>query len=212
VDLSTEGMLIIHTLAYALRHNPAQFNLDLDAEGWSSVEQLVNEFRFVRYDWALLDWPRIERTIRGSDRFEVRGGMIRAVYGHSVRLENPPGVAIPPDVLFHGTDADNVAAILTTGLLPMNRQFVHLSSDRDWVNGFVASKKEWAVFHVNAKVALAHGVTFRKANHHVWLADHVTPQYLSIDSTSSVDAVRPTVAVAGHKTPAGAVTTCHCDR
>jgi putative RNA 2'-phosphotransferase len=191
VDLSTEGMLIIRTLAYALRHNPTQFNLALDAEGWASIEQLVNELRFVRYDWALLEWARIERTISGSDRFEVRNGRIRAAYGHSIQLANPPGVAIPPDMLFHGTNANNVTAILKNGLLPMNRHFVHLSSDLDWVRQFVAEKEQWAIFCVNAKVAQAHGMIFRKANHHVWLVDSMEPEFLEIECSGEASPCLP---------------------
>lgn len=201
MDLSTDGLLIIRTLAYALRHNPAQFILKLDDEGWTKIERLVEELRYARYDWAFLDWTRVERTIKGSDRFELRNGMIRAAYGHSIRLGNPPGIATPPDVLLHGTDAGNVAAISKAGLSPRNRHFVHLSSDRAWINVFVTSKPEWAIFQVNAKFAHADGVRFRKANHHVWLADHIDPQYLFLESRSSVGASRPPVAVAGHEAP-----------
>ncbi len=185
MDLTSDGMLIIRTLAYALRHNPTQFNLALDAEGWARIDQLVNELRFVRYDWAFLDWARIERTISGSDRFEVRDGKIRAAYGHSIELEKPPAVAEPPEFLFHGTAAETIPEILSKGLNPMGRQFVHLSSDVDWVFHFLLSKPRWALLRILARQARGDGVCFRRANRHIWLADSMSAKFIRIESASA---------------------------
>lgn len=181
MDLSTDGMLIIRTLAYALRHNPAQFNLELDSEGWVSIEQLVDELRFARYDWALLDWTRIESTIRGSDRFEVRDAKIRAAYGHTIDLQSPPAVVEPPEYLFHGTAEERVQRIFVTGLLRMQRRFVHLSSDLNWVASFVANKPCWVILRILARDAHHRGVRFRQANRHVWLVDKMDPEFLEVD-------------------------------
>jgi putative RNA 2'-phosphotransferase len=174
-------MLIIRTLAYALRHNPTQFNLALDAEGWASIDQLVDELRFVRYDWAFLDWTRIERTISGSDRFEVHDGKIRAVYGHTIELENPPAVVEPPEFLYHGTAEELLPQILATGLLRMQRRFAHLSSDLDWVVSFVASKPRWVVLRVLAGKSHRQGIRFRQANRHVWLVETISPEFLQVE-------------------------------
>jgi putative RNA 2'-phosphotransferase len=181
VDFSSDGILIIRTLAYALRHNPTQFNLALDAEGWASIEQLVDELRFVRYDWAFLDWTRIERTISGSDRFEVRDGKIRAAYGHTIELDSPPTIAEPPEFLYHGTAEELMPQILATGLLRMERRFAHLSSDIDWVLSFIASKANGVILRVLARDAHRRGVRFRQANRHVWLADTIAPQFLQFE-------------------------------
>jgi putative RNA 2'-phosphotransferase len=55
----------------------------------------------------------------------------RALYGHSLpgRIRRRP--AVPPARLFHGTAPDTWAVIGIDGLLPMRRQFVHLSVDRE---------------------------------------------------------------------------------
>ena len=118
-----------------------------------------------------------------SDRFEIDGAKIRAVYGHSINLEKPPPIQIPPNVLFHGTSADKVAEIMAKGLLHMRRRFVHLSSDLNWVLRFVANKERWVVFRVPASVARADGVAFRQANHHVWLADSIDPRFVQVYSS-----------------------------
>jgi putative RNA 2'-phosphotransferase len=179
-------MLIIRTLAYALRHNPTKFNLVLDAEGWASIDQLVDELRFVRYDWAFLDWTRIERTISGSDRFEVRGGKIRAAYGHTIELDSPPTIAEPPELLYHGTAEELMPQILATGLLPMQRRFAHLSSDLDWVVSFGASKPAAVILRVLARDAHRRGVRFRQANRHVWLAEMIAPEFLQVECAGKV--------------------------
>lgn len=68
--------------------------------------------------------------------FDTDFDRIRAHYGHTVpgRIKRTP--AAPPAVLYHGTAPDAVSAIMEVGLIPMSRQYVHLSPDRQqavWV-------------------------------------------------------------------------------
>ena len=39
---------LVSTMAFALRHNPAHFKLNLDDEGWTSFEELIIAIRFER--------------------------------------------------------------------------------------------------------------------------------------------------------------------
>ena len=109
---------LVSTLAFALRHHPAQFGLCLDEEGWTSLGDLVVAIRFDRYDWALLDEALVKVAIEGIDRFEIRGGRIRATYGHSIELGKLPPIVAPPPVLFHGTTEEALATIRHQGLKP----------------------------------------------------------------------------------------------
>jgi len=183
-----DPMRIVRVLAFALRHNPCKFGLDLDPEGWTSIDKLIDSLRLHRPDLALLDWPEIESAIGGSDRFEVQSGKIRAAYGHSIALGKPPDVADPPPTLFHGTSFNAVPRILQHGLLPMTRRFVHLSSDVDWVIDFLSCKREWVIFATGSDAALQAGIKFRKANFHVWLADSIAPRFLAIHLSNATDA------------------------
>jgi putative RNA 2'-phosphotransferase len=176
---------LISTMAFALRHDPNRFGLDLDDEGWTSIADLIIAIRFERYDWALIDESFVRATIAGMDRFEVRDGRIRAVYGHSVELATPPAVVTPPALLFHGTAADNVSSILQQGILRMRRRFAHFSTDYQWVVQFLSDKPAWTIFAIDVPRAHASGVAFRKANHHVWLADSMDPQFLPVHSQGS---------------------------
>src|ERR1035438_7183623 len=171
---------LVHTMAHALRHDPAKYGLEPDAEGWVSFDDLIIAIRFDRNDWLDVTRCDIEQLLNAmeSDRFEIDGTKIRAVYGHSIILEKPAPVQEPPEFLFHGTSADLVSEIMVKGLLRMSRQFVHLSSDFDWVLRFVANKERWVVFRIPAKTAWQEKIVFRKANRHVWLANTVAPRFL----------------------------------
>lgn len=182
---------LISTMAFALRHDPAHFDLELDDEGWTSFENLIFAIRFERYEWAYLDEFQIRATIAGMDRFEVRDGRIRAVYGHSIALVKPPAVAAPPSVLFHGTASENVPSILQHGILRMRRRFVHFSTDYDWVVDFLCDKPTWTIFAIHTPPVLEAGVTFRKANHHVWLAECMEPRFVIIHSSGHSAPIPP---------------------
>lgn len=173
---------LVSTMAFALRHDPARFDLQLDEEGWASFEDLVLAIRFERYEWQDIDESVIKAVIAEMDRFEIRNGKIRAVYGHSIELAKPPAIAAPPAVLYHGTSADNVPSILQHGILRMRRQFVHLSSDYDWVVRFLDDKPAWAIFAIETADAIEAGVLFRKANHHVWMTEAMSRRFLVVHS------------------------------
>ena len=141
MDSSFERMQLVRTMAFALRHNPWHFGLELDAEGWTMLHDLVVAIRFDRYDWALVDEATLKATVEGTDRFEIRDGRIRATYGHSISLGKLPALTAPPAVLFHGTTEEALPAIRREGLKPMGRRFVHLTSNREYAL-LVANEKQ----------------------------------------------------------------------
>jgi len=165
---------LVSTMAFALRHDPAHFDLQLDDEGWTSFEDLIIAIRFERHEWACLDESIVNEAIADMDRFEVRNGRIRAVYGHSVELAKLPAIETPPAVLYHGTSADNMSSIIQQGIRRMRRRFVHLSSEFGWVVSFLDDKQAWTIFAIDTAPALENGVMFRRANHHVWLVASVS--------------------------------------
>ncbi len=177
-----EPQRLVRVLAFALRHHPLRFGVGLDDDGFADLDELVVGIRFSHYDWATLDRTQVEAAIRGTDpgRFEVRDGLVRARYGHSVALGSPGELQTPPDVLLHGTSADAAATVLATGLRPMNRAFVHLTSNPEYAAQVVAAKGGGIVLRVRAKEAADVGIEFFQANSHVWLAREVPPPFLRI--------------------------------
>lgn len=113
-------------MSHALRHEPWIYELELDYDGWTSVESLLGALREQRTEWGELEASDLEGVIEESSkkRHELRDGLIRALYGHSVpgKLRKVP--ADPPSVLYHGTAPEVVPRISAEGLKPMGRQYV----------------------------------------------------------------------------------------
>lgn len=170
-------------VSHALRHEPWLYELELDAEGWASVDDVVAALRSEKPEWATLSADDLAKMIAAADkqRHEIRGGKIRALYGHSIpgKLSRTPGV--PPDVLFHGTSPSFLPAIRSSGLLPMGRQYVHLSTDVETALAVGRRKsKTPTILRVQAKQANEKGVQFYIGNEKVWLADHILPEFIVV--------------------------------
>lgn len=113
-------------LSGALRHFPDDAGLSLDDRGWADYGALVGAAA-ATYPWATPE--RVEAVVATDPkgRFERRGDLVRAAYGHSVDVDLEPSEAAVPDRLYHGTAPRHLDAIETEGLRPMGRQRVHLS-------------------------------------------------------------------------------------
>lgn len=182
-------------MSHALRHRPWLYELELDGEGWVPVADLVSALRGQGGRWANLTESDLDEVIRTSPkaRYEIRGGMIRAMYGHSTPGRLSRQAAQPPRVLFHGTSPGAAKSILQQGLRPMGRQYVHLSIDVDTATQVGRRKSSTPVIlQVNAAHAHAAGVTFFRGNDFVWLADEVPALFLQTVKQSSRDSTRST--------------------
>ena len=168
------------TVSHALRHEPWLYEIELDDDGWTSVASLLAALRQERSVWCELTENELAAMLATSakQRFEMTGGRIRALYGHSVpgKLRREP--AEPPVHLFHGTSPAIIPAIRKDGLLPMGRQYVHLSTDREMAQA-VGGRKASAPVILIVKAQAAHqaGVVFYEGNDKVWLADRVPPEF-----------------------------------
>jgi putative RNA 2'-phosphotransferase len=170
------------TLSHALRHEPWRYELELDEEGWADIDQVLLALREQAGRWKDLDRAQLEAVIATAtkQRHEIAGGRIRASYGHSLpgRLEGTP--AEPPAALFHGTARRALDEIRRHGLVPMSRQFVHLSRTAEMALE-VGSRRDPqpALLRVNARAAHSDGIAFYAGNAMVWLADAVPARYLT---------------------------------
>ena len=176
-DLSRLSRVVSH----ALRHEPWLYELELDEDGWAEVNDLLVALRQDDPTWTTLTQQDLEEMIRASakQRHEVVGGRIRALYGHSLpgKLRKVP--AMPPLRLFHGTAPTVGQKIRQQGLMPMGRQFVHLSTNKEDAVA-VGRRKATApiILSVRAQEAWKMNVAFYEGNERVWLADHVPTEYI----------------------------------
>ncbi|HTR85355.1 MAG TPA: RNA 2'-phosphotransferase [Reyranella sp.] len=175
---------VSRTLSHALRHEPWLYELELDGEGWTSVDAVLAALREERREWRDLTADDIARVVETSSkrRYEMADGRLRALYGHSLPGKLARTLAAPPAQLFHGTSPASLEAIRAGGLRPMSRQYVHLSIDRAGAREVGRRKSTQPVLlAVRATDAHAAGTRFYEGNEKVWLSDVIPWTFLAID-------------------------------
>jgi len=170
-------------VSHALRHEPWLYELELDEEGWADVGALLTALRQDSTTWSDLTVADLAEMIGASakQRHEMVNGRIRALYGHSLpgKLRRTP--AAPPAHLFHGTAPATVPKIRQSGLLPMARQYVHLSLDQETAVAVGRRKSpDPIILSVRAEDAWKAGVAFYAGNERVWLANRVPPEFIDV--------------------------------
>src|SRR5262249_45638441 len=151
-------------MALLLRHEPHSAGLVLDPEGFVHLDDLVGALRrHIGEVTAETVRAVVAQVDPNKQRYSIVDDCVRANYGHSPadRIAHAP--AVPPDVLMHGTSASVVATILTQGLLPMKRQYVHLTPDRRLASTVGTRHGKPCLIRVDARGAHADGVTFYRA-------------------------------------------------
>lgn len=176
VDLS-------RAVSHALRHEPWIYELQLDEEGWAPVDQLLTALREKGGEWSQVDRGALERMLASATkrRHALDGGRIRALYGHSVPGRIHRRQVTPPARLFHGTAPETWAEeIQAHGLLPMGRQFVHLSVDRETATSVGRRKSaDPTILTIDALAAASAGTAFYEGNELVWLADSIPARFIA---------------------------------
>jgi putative RNA 2'-phosphotransferase len=165
-------------ISHALRHEPSLYNLELDEFGWANLSDLENSLinRGINTNIKQI----IEMVfLSEKKRHEIVGAKIRAFYGHSTVNKIVKTYSQPPHILFHGTIALNVDEILTKGLLPMSRQYVHLSINPTTAKEIASRKKGRVILiKVNAYEAYKSGIRFYNEKNDVWLSDFINSEFL----------------------------------
>lgn len=167
-------------ISYALRHNPQQFNLVPDKEGYVLISDLIAGL--LAEENIQIELADIERIMANSDkkRYEIAGDKIRATYGHSkVQIEKE--AIMPPAVLYHGTTHKAYKSIAQEGLKPMQRQFVHLSEEIKTAE-IVAKRREsnFVLLEIDAKKAYEDGIKFHHGNDTTWLSEEIGIKYIKV--------------------------------
>ena len=176
-----ERVKLSKKISCLLRHTPQFYNLELDNEGWTSIDKLVDEYNKRHNDKQQITPQHLmEMSSKcNKGRFEIKNDKIRALYGHtlSVKIDKPQ--AKPPNFLYHGTSPEYLKSIQKNGLLPRKRQYVHLAKDVDTavMNG---KRKDKApiILVINAKKAHEDGKNFYIGSEQIWLSDSIPAEYI----------------------------------
>lgn len=166
-------------LAFILRHKPDVAG-GADNHGWVDVTSLlvaINKQYFPLTMQQLIDVVNDDDKQRYA--FNADKTMIRAVQGHSFKVDLELVATKPPDKLFHGTVLRNAESIEMFGLSKQRRQHVHMTDNID-----VAYKvgeryhDQVVICIIDAKQMFEDGYDFYVAENNVWLTDKVPPQYI----------------------------------
>ena len=154
-----------------LRHCPERYGVNLDHEGWASVEELGRG--------SGLPIERVIHIAETNTRYELSpdGRRIRALHGHSVDVGYGEPVS-PPDVLYHGTSRENLEGIMASGaILPMRRTMVHLSVSTERAEEVGRRHGKPVIISVGAMRMAEDGFEFFLSGDGVYLTERVPMGY-----------------------------------
>ncbi len=103
---------------------------------------------------------------------------IRATYGHSFHVDVSTEIKPPPPVLYHGTAERFVDSIKDNGINPGNRQFVHLSTDRETAAAVGRRHGKPVVLKIDSAGMYREGIRFYSSHHHIWLTGCVPREFI----------------------------------
>lgn len=159
-------------LGYLLRH-ASDDELRLGPGGWAEVEAVCEAM-------GQLSSEALTAIVEASDRYELSEDavLVRARHGHSRPVELDYAPATPPDELFHGTTPEALVAILAEGLVPMSRQYVHLSPSEALARQVATRHGKPVLLVVDAAGMGRQGHVFFRAVDRVWLTARVPATFL----------------------------------
>lgn len=168
-------------LSLALRHKPEVLNLEVDVNGgWAQTEQVLQSLRTKGLLYVLEELEKIV-AVNDKKRFEFNADKtkIRAVQGHSIKVELDYEQQIPPEILYHGTCETNAQLIRNSGAIkPGSRLFTHLSADLQTAIKVGTRHGQPEVLQVLAKQMHDDGYCFYLTTNNVWLIEQVPVKYI----------------------------------
>lgn len=168
-------------LSWVLRHEPDAINLQLDENGWVSVQELIKKSN----SHFVLTPNQIEQVVKNNkkQRFALSEDKknIRANQGHSINVDLALEFVEPPEILYHGTATRFLESINVEGLKAMDRHAVHLSSNKNTAHDVGSRHGKVVILKVKAKEMHDAGHKFQCSKNGVWLTNTVPVQYLEQD-------------------------------
>ncbi|MBT3357612.1 MAG: RNA 2'-phosphotransferase [Euryarchaeota archaeon] len=187
-----EGKFILRTgerdslarrLALILRHAPEKFDLEMDINGWVDVKDIIRSFKKQnerRYHWLRPHHFRAVTQTDGKGRYEVRGNMIRATYGHTLDIELDLPTENIPASLFYPCDPKETDNLMEVGITPSGRSHVHLSgSIRTAAEAGHVHHSLPTILEIDTAQMVAAGETIWHAGVTVYLTESVDSEYIN---------------------------------
>lgn len=167
-------------ISYILRHNPSAVGIELDAHGWADVNALIEG---VCKTGRFLNMQMLEEIVKNDNKqrfsFNDDRTKIRANQGHSIEVDVEMKVCPPPDILYHGTAEKYIESIRENGILKGNRNYVHLSKDKETAIKVGARHGKAIVLKIDTRQMYADGYIFLLSANGVWQTEQVPIKYVT---------------------------------
>ena len=166
-------------LSLVLRHKPDAAGIFLDEHVWDNVEDLINGIKNTgrNINMSILE-DIVETDSKQRYSFNEDKTLIRANQGHSVPVDVNLEKMKPPKFLYHGTADQFLNSIMEEGLKPMNRLYVHLSTDIETAIRVGKRHGNPVVLKIHSNQMYEEGCIFYLSKNGVWLTRDVQIKYL----------------------------------
>ena len=154
-----------------LRHHPEEAGVIIDEHGWTDVKDLIETEELLHQMAFGPDKQRYE--------FSEDGKKVRAVHGHSIKVDLGYSELEPPESLYHGTAEKYRESIEETGLEKRSRQYVHLFENIEQAKDVGRRHGKLVLYRVDSQKMYRDGYIFYRSTNGVWLTEAVPKEYLS---------------------------------
>lgn len=161
----------------ALRHFPEKLGLSMYEDGWVSINALAAAAAR-KYKWPKKYhvYALVESDEKG--RYEISGGKIRAVYGHSIDvvLDYP---LYEDEFAYYGVSPEEVDILLEEGLRPVKQRYLHLSTTLEKaIEVALIHTENPSIFKIDVAAAIDDGLNVMVANEDILLTDEIPADYI----------------------------------
>lgn len=170
---------ITRSLAYMLRHQPEEFDLEVDEFGYAEVDDVVRALN--ERLGESVDEEDVRDAVLGGDRqrYEIEGTKIRALYGHSIEVQ-PGEPSAPPAELYVGVSSEDADRARRHGLRAGRRRFLHLAlTAEDAIESGRRAAHDYVVITVRAGDAWEEGINFYDRRS-LFLSDPIPTEFLEV--------------------------------
>ncbi len=177
-------------LSLLLRHNPGILGLQIDNEGWlnCTIEDLADKIKASkdRLEWVTVDAIQQVVDTDPKGRYEINDQhLIRATYGHSIRLnplDFPDEVEDLPECVYYAGSNFELDTMFRLGLFPRerrDRQYLHLSVEMKDAYSVAKNYTRYPrLIKVHIPEAIKSGLKFKKVSKFIVVCEEVPPQFL----------------------------------
>ena len=168
-------------LSLVLRHKPEIIGISLDKNGWADVKELIEK---IKLSGIYIDIKILERIVIGNDKkryiFNNDKSKIRAIQGHSIKIESCLQERNPPDILYHGTSKKYLENIVEKGILKRKGQYVYLFSNIKTAVNVGGRHGEPLVLTIDTEAMRKKGYKFYLSDNGIWLSDNIPSEFITV--------------------------------